>query len=236
MIACSGTVQPPAASSGDGPGQTSAAQDAKSAELFKLKIEAADASRDYVKQYLKFPLDADFPWALDEEVSTNPEGTKFGVKSTVKAKNAFGATLTHPWTTILSYEDKRFELLLCVIGNETVYESPKLKKAIAARKAEQGMMASETAHELTAEERETAIRADGKARRKAAAARRLHVQKAAAEDSARDPEQIEARAAKLLQSAERLEGEARRKWLQKVIDQFPGTAAAKEAAESPGGQ
>lgn len=82
--------------------------------------------------------------------------------------------------------------------------------------------------------------ADAVAKRQAAAeqARQEALEKAKAERiaeterrKAKAQEMLPERAASALNSARRMEGEARKKWLKKVISDFPGTPAADEAQE-----
>lgn len=81
---------------------------------------AATISEDYVREFLKFPDDADFGWA-PAVISKHEDGVRYRADGKVKAKNAFGAQLTYRWATILRWEAGRWRLLECAIDGKVVY-------------------------------------------------------------------------------------------------------------------
>ena len=93
------------------------------------KIEALIAAENHAKKFLKFPLDADFAYA---EPTSNKSGTFWQVASTVKAKNAFGATLTYSYSVHMKYDGDQWELAYCKINDDVYFASEDLVKAAIA--------------------------------------------------------------------------------------------------------
>ena len=86
-------------------------------------IDIIVRAKDYVRRFLKFPDDATFPFWEQPEVRRNASGDTVAVRGKVKAKNAFGAELTHAWIVILCRSSGDWELTACTIGDEVVYQS-----------------------------------------------------------------------------------------------------------------
>jgi hypothetical protein len=129
-------------------------------------MEAWQASEKYVKQFLKFPVDASFPWS-EPEIRTNAAGDVFYLKGTVKAKNALGAALTYEWATILRFRDNQWTLLACTVGDE-VYKSPELDAAFeeaATEKVRLDKQAAEAAAKANRVAQEEKRKADQERRR-----------------------------------------------------------------------
>jgi hypothetical protein len=104
-------------------------------KIFRLKIEAERACKNYVRDSLKWPDDASFPW-LSGEVTSNKQGDVFGCQGTVKAKNGFGAELTYHWGAIVFLDDNTWQLVTLTINGETMADHPELVKAIAIKHGE----------------------------------------------------------------------------------------------------
>ncbi len=100
LIACSG------ASSSDRPPRTSeptaSGSDAPAPTSKELgdEHEARRYGQELVSKYLKFPLDAEFDWFPN--VSHLSENT-WQVQGVVKAKNAFGAQLSHSYRVVVHF-------------------------------------------------------------------------------------------------------------------------------------
>ncbi|MCY1439063.1 hypothetical protein D9M71_552830 [compost metagenome] len=62
-------------------------------------------SQNFVKQRLKSPASADFPFISNQNVSSTPIGNcKFHVAAYVDAQNTFGAKIRTPYIAILEYK------------------------------------------------------------------------------------------------------------------------------------
>ncbi len=102
-----------------------AAEDAAKAreeKFSRMQPDMARMAEKYVRQFLQYPHDAEFPWSLPS-MTANEELTVFWLQSTVQAKNTFGATLTLPWKTCLVLRDDAWHLEYCEINEEVVYQS-----------------------------------------------------------------------------------------------------------------
>jgi hypothetical protein len=98
---------------------------------FALEIDAQVFAEKCVRKCLKYPHDASFGWGTN--TAKNAEGNLWSVKGTVKARNAFGADLSHDWLVILERRGENWDLLSCVIGDETAYISDRLTELLAAK-------------------------------------------------------------------------------------------------------
>lgn len=88
--------------------------------LEKQRIDAMVVSEDFVKDHLKFPNDASFPWGT---TTTTPlEENEWNVRGQVTAKNAMGAELTYDWVTVvkLNPETEKWKLSTLVLDGETL--------------------------------------------------------------------------------------------------------------------
>ena len=99
----------------------------------RREIEAQRVSKDYVREFLKFPDDANFGFWSVPDVKSNEAGDTFYVESKVKAKNSFGAELTYRWQTIVFLDGGTWELVSCVIDGKVVSESKELVEKLKAR-------------------------------------------------------------------------------------------------------
>lgn len=104
-----------------------AEEEAKRAErslAFDREVDAQTFAVDYVKQYLKYPLDAEFGWG--QQVRTDGNGIYF-VTGTVKAANALGAKLTHEYIVKMELDDRggtdTWSLLACQVGDELLFQA-----------------------------------------------------------------------------------------------------------------
>jgi len=68
------------------------------------KIGAFVMSQEFVKERLKAPSTADFPW-YDESFVTDLGGGRFRVSAYVDAQNSFGAKIRSKYTCILKSTD-----------------------------------------------------------------------------------------------------------------------------------
>lgn len=181
----------------------------------KLETQAKKSSKEYVKKFLKYPLDADFPW-LDYDVWSDDDNVFFNVSSTVKAKNALGANLTHTWKTSLLRADGKWTLLWCEIDGKTLYRNEAAKEQwFRAQEEEDARAQRATQTEEQRKADESRRLAETEKRKKAAelrglqdAANTLRIAKKFREDG---------------------DEEVAKKWLRKVVDQYPESEAAEEA-------
>ena len=67
------------------------------------ETEALTCAKSRVKEMLKSPRTAKFPWGSDEAVIKLIEGTTFEVSSYVDAENSFGAILRTNYTCLVTY-------------------------------------------------------------------------------------------------------------------------------------
>jgi len=90
-------------------------------------------AREFVKQCLKYPDDADFGWASAAEPMTGPTGrTNWVCAGTVTAPNDLGAKLTHEWQALLCKEDNTWQTISLRLDGKYVYVNAELIKARAA--------------------------------------------------------------------------------------------------------
>jgi hypothetical protein len=137
----------------------------------KLRQEAESVSRDFVLKFLKWPDDAEFVY--DSSDKTEGGGGAYHITSKVKARNGFGATLTHRWETYVVLESGAWKLVSCTIDGEVLFDSKDRTNAynakirehnaeVEARKKELEEKARRTTPEQTARqgqaEREEAAR------------------------------------------------------------------------------
>jgi len=108
-----------------------AAKKAEDRRQIDLEISAKSSGEKYCKKFLKYPLDSSFNW--DTAVSHNSDWSLTSVTGTVQAPNSFGAKLTHEWGVIMQREGDSWKLLMCSIGNDTVYQDA---DAMAAAKGD----------------------------------------------------------------------------------------------------
>lgn len=102
---------------------------------FRARSDDAErVSKEHVRKFLKFPNDANFGFWTIPTIRTNKSQDVYYVESTVKAKNAFGATLTHRWATILLFEDTAWHLGSCAIDDQSLFTSKVVMAKIAAKK------------------------------------------------------------------------------------------------------
>jgi hypothetical protein len=81
------------------------------------KMEAFVMSQDFVKQRLKSPKSADFPW-YDQKFVTDKGDGQYVVVSYVDAKNSFGADLRANYVCELRYVgDNKWQCETCDIVN-----------------------------------------------------------------------------------------------------------------------
>lgn len=80
-------------------GYTSPATDNEPTELSQ-EIDAVIMAKQFVKQQLKYPHDASFPWFGTE---AKRSGDSWIVNGKVKAKNSFGAELTHEFLVVVKH-------------------------------------------------------------------------------------------------------------------------------------
>jgi hypothetical protein len=198
----------------------------REAEALKTRLDgldshAANIAEDYLRDYLKHPKDAEFPWG-SPRVSHTPTGPgveEFLVVSTVKAKNDFGAALTHEWRARLSHSNNTFSLLYCEIDGKAVFVSQQAVDALEKKSADQRQQAALDAAEEAAQQKEAARqhRIDDANRKIAEAAHHR-------------PET----AANMLSNARTLRANgdeaAYQKWIARVAAEYPETDAGREAA------
>jgi hypothetical protein len=98
------------------------------------QAEAVEYSKECVRRFLKYPDDASFGFWDIPDVKYNAEGNTFSCFSKVKAKNAFGAELTHRWGTIVTIKDGTWKLAMLVIDDETLYSDDQLMNSLKAPK------------------------------------------------------------------------------------------------------
>lgn len=70
-------------------------------------LEAGSMAKEVVKQHLKFPLEADFPWGLPETASVQAFPGLAIVSGTVASKNAFGVRGNIKWVALMHKHDPR---------------------------------------------------------------------------------------------------------------------------------
>jgi hypothetical protein len=97
----------------------------------KLRQEAESVSRDFVLKFLKWPDDAEFVY--DSSDKTEGGGGAYHITSKVKAKNGFGATLTHRWETYVVLESGAWKLVSCTIDGEVLFNSQDRTNAYNAK-------------------------------------------------------------------------------------------------------
>lgn len=166
--------------------------------------EAQVVAEKFVKQGLKFPLDAEFPW-FGTEASYDKENQQWIVSGTVKAKNAFGGQLTQAWTAILFVDDSNtWRCRVLTIGDELIHADLKTPTPgeIATAKEEARARPPAPPRELTPEEQAE--------RTELRAASKLSMAKALQERG------NEAKA---------------HQWLTEIVRDFPETDAGREAAK-----
>jgi sRNA-binding protein len=184
-------------------------RDAKARELEERQSRAISVSQDYVREFLKYPDDASFSIWDTPEIRWNVEETTFFVSSKMKAKNDFGAELTHRWATIVTLDGDTWKLVSCAVDDKQVYdqsanyleESNARKRADAERERQEQLKAR---RQSEAEQR----RADADKKRPGHAAAML--------ESGRN-----------LAAAGK--SDAAKSWFQRVVDTYPETPAADEA-------
>lgn len=123
--------------------ETKAAEE-KGARTERLKIEAGEACEGYVRDSLKFPDDASFPW-LGCDVTANSEGDVFACEGKVTAKNGFGAALTYRFAAIVYLDGDTWRLVHLTINGATVADRPELVAAIKAKHSGDGTSNTEQA-------------------------------------------------------------------------------------------
>lgn len=109
------------------------------------RAEAMVMGEDFVKKFLKYPLDAKFPM-FGTSASGN-DSTGYWVTGTVKAKNAFGAELTHEWKVNLTVQGDNWHLVYCEIGGEPQYVDQETAEALAGLQAAMNSQETETPKE-----------------------------------------------------------------------------------------
>jgi hypothetical protein len=67
------------------------------------ETEALTCAKSRIKEMLKSPRTAKFPWGSDEATIKLLEGTTFEVSSYVDAENSFGAMLRTNYTCLVTY-------------------------------------------------------------------------------------------------------------------------------------
>lgn len=92
---------------------------------FSDEVDAQVFAKQAVRGFLKYPHDAEFPWFGTAAAKTE-RPDMWVVKGTVKAKNAFGAELTHEWTVLASHAGGVWKLASCKIGDEYFHLDPVL--------------------------------------------------------------------------------------------------------------
>ncbi|MBS0208733.1 MAG: hypothetical protein JSS27_07245 [Planctomycetes bacterium] len=204
----------------------------------QLKSKAIVTSQDYVKKFLRYPLDAQFPWGGESangyavEKGENQGMIVYNVSGNVKAKNALGASLTVPWKTTLNYRNERWELVLCMIEDQCAYMDPDLFAALT--KVAESLEGNEPATPQANEPDAAAQKREGEAaKRKEAEAKKAAMQaeverrKASAE---KNRPVIAANYLKIAKSfQEKGDNESYKSWLRKIVKQYPETDAASEA-------
>ena len=110
------------------------------AKVASREFDAVLASQKAVRQYLKHPLDAEFPWT-PPHAKTNAAGDRFVLRGTVKAPNDFGAMLTHQWSTIVVFASdpltgEQPKVLMVAIDGEILYRSDRLDELKTCRPSE----------------------------------------------------------------------------------------------------
>lgn len=113
----------PTVSSGDMASQKTPAQPTE--YKGKGSGEAFQYARDVMKQFLKFPDDAEFHSLIgDTKISANSSKLVWTIHSKVKAKNSFGAALTQPYRVDLQvdkYGD--YDVIYVSLGNDTFVDN-----------------------------------------------------------------------------------------------------------------
>ncbi|MCH8042381.1 MAG: hypothetical protein IID44_01560 [Planctomycetes bacterium] len=205
----------------------------KIADWQKNRDSAYDIAQDYVKKFLKYPLDASFPW-FDYSVSSSKGGNVFWVTSTVEAKNAFGAQLTYPWRVCILIEDNTWRLDYCELNGEVVYLSPKATAALEGLAAtlEQAEQGGNKVVPANPETESRAMREAIAVAKKAKRERNLERTAKAKQAAEQNRPTVAANTLKIgkqLKSAGKLQ--LAEKWYRKVIERFPETDAASEARD-----
>lgn len=172
---------------------------------------AIGPARDYVRKFLKHPLDAKFDWIPD--VKEFPGMRSYVVSGQVKAPNDLGAMLTQAYVVKLWFShDRVWQLREVMLNGEAVYSNPEPipRAPMTAAQLEEKKLADDEARAI--EEKQNADAAESA--RLAAQERKI---KASAE---------KLRLAKKWIKDER--PETARKWLKELLKEYPGTEAAQE--------
>lgn len=108
------------------------AQREKERKRFEDELTVIRLTKDYIREHLKFPHDADFNW-LPDDVRTNAQGTRWFVLGKVKAKNSFGAELTYEysaiWFIVEENGQRPFKLVSAAIGDKMLYKDEALMES-----------------------------------------------------------------------------------------------------------
>ncbi len=109
--------------------QRAAKKEADKKRQMDMELRQADGedySKKCVRRFLKYPDDASFGFWDAPDVKYNAEQDTFSYSSKVKAKNTFGAELTHRWGTIVTIRDGTWKLAMLAIDDETLYRDSQL--------------------------------------------------------------------------------------------------------------
>lgn len=174
------------------------------------EVDAKLAAEDSVKKYLKFPDDASFPFG-SKSAEYDAAKDHWTVTGKVKAKNALGAELTHRFEAKVRIDGTKFWTLYVAIDGEVMHESEELRlQPIVAEppKIEPDRKSATIGPEKT-------------------------VNPLVSEKPKAPPAEVAAGKLRLIRKVLEKTGskDTARKRLQELIDDYPGTEAAREAGE-----
>jgi hypothetical protein len=105
----------------------------RQAQESQEETEIVFAAEKVVKEFLKWPHDASFSFL--PEVRFNDNRTAASVQGTVKAKNTFGAELTHEYLVLFVKESVSWQVETISIGNEVVYRKKQTTESLPPDKS-----------------------------------------------------------------------------------------------------
>ena len=78
---------------------------------------AITMAKSFVRDHLKSPSSASFPWSFDEYQASSSLGGKWTVSGYVDAVNGFNANIRTPWSLEMKDEGRSWRLLSIYIGD-----------------------------------------------------------------------------------------------------------------------
>lgn len=184
------------------------------------EMDAIRFAKDYVKSQLEYPNDAKFPWA-DYVTDYSQSGQHWVVRSTVEAKNGFGAYHTLNWKVVLKLEGNTWKWSEIYVGDKMLLsEETKARMEQATEELEKTV--AETKRKAKEEER----LATEKRQQEEAEAERQRLE---AERTANRPKVAASKLTLAKQLIKKGEKDVAKKRLQELITEYPETEAAKEA-------